>query len=80
MINSKNLYLHLHNVYGHQTWQGGNLELIVGRPHIPSKVTFRLRGYVTNSKNLYLLFRNNYDHQTWQSSNLRLGDPTFKVM
>ena len=70
MTNSKNLNLHLHNVYGHQTWQGGNLELIVGRPHIPSKVTFRLRDYVTNSKNLYLYLHNAYGHQTWQSGNL----------
>ena len=26
VANGKNLYLHFHNVYGHQTWQSGNLQ------------------------------------------------------
>ena len=33
---SKTLYLYNHNVYGHQTWQGGNLPYLEGLPLIKS--------------------------------------------
>ena len=70
VTNSKNLYLHFSNTYGHQTWQGVNLPL--------EDPTYLVRwpfNQVSRNKckTLYLHFCNIYGHQTWQNSNLRWG-------
>ena len=60
--NEKNLHLQFHNIYGHQTWQSGNLWLEdpthLVKPPFDNAVTWKMK------KNLYLHLRNTYGHQT----------------
>ena len=48
VTNSKKLYLHFCNTYGHQTWQGGNLAS--GRTNTRGQVTFWSSSYVRIAK------------------------------
>ena len=45
----KSLYLHYHNAYGHQTWQGNDLPQGAPKAHFDHVV---LRDHVTNQKHI----------------------------
>ena len=72
-VKCNTLYLYLCNIYGHKTWQSGNLWW---GTNLQSHVTFWLRGHVANEKNLYLHFHNTCAYQTWQAGNLPSEYPT----
>ena len=61
----KTLYLHYHNVYGHQTLQGGDLPW--GAPHHKSIWPFDhvvLQVHQYKLKPVYLHYHIAYDHKT----------------
>ena len=73
----KTLYLHFHNIYGHQTWQRGNLWW--RDPNF--KVMWPFDYVVTwqMKKILYLSFLNTYGHETRKSDTYGLKIPHIKL-
>ena len=76
----KPLNPHYHSVYGHQTWQDGDLPS--GASNHKFKQRFHYVGLAKprdSQKALYLHYQSTYGHQTWQVSNLTWGAPIIKV-
>ena len=70
-FSTKKKYLYYHNSHDHQTWQGGDSQLV--------DPTHNVTWLIGQHKTEYLYYQSGYGYQTWQNDDLLWWAPTQKV-